>query len=204
MFLHTWITRESWHFKLTATLRLRVCIHGYLSLISWCSISFRFTGTTKGRFRNKLLAVVRVCSLDVVNFYRRLWKKKALVTIIISLKRKVQSFSRVTIPPRGGHLLGIYQVVYSWDRNSAAGVFFLSPSLFFLRLVRLLRFSHLVKNRHKWFLGMMSTKIPLWSSVMPSILWETLHFVSKELRAFRESSVATKWRKQAIAGIMCM
>ena len=194
MFLHTWITRESWLFKLTATLRLRVCIRGYLSLISWCSISFHFTVT----------AVVRVCSLVVVNFYRRLWKKKALVTIIISLKLKVQSISRVTIPPRGGHLLGIYQVVYSWDRSSAAGVLFLSPSLFFLPLVRLLRFSHLVKNRHKWFLGMMSTKIPSWSSVMPSILWETLHFVSKELRAFRESSVATKWRKQAIAGIMCI
>ena len=64
---------------------------------------------------------------------------------IISLKLKVQSISRVTIPPRGGHLLGIYQVVYSWDRSSAAGVLFLSPSLFFLPLVRLLRFSHLVK-----------------------------------------------------------
>ena len=186
-------------------MRLRVCIRGCLSLISWCSTSFHFTVTTKGRFRNKLLAVVRVCSLVVVNFYRRLWNKKALVTIIISLKLKVQSISRVTIPPRGGHLLGIYQVVYfSWDRSSAAGVLFLSPSLFFLPLVRLLRFSHLVKNRRKWFLRMLSTKIPSWSSVMPSILWETLHFVSKELRAFRESSVATKWRKQAIAGIMCM
>ena len=203
MFLHTWITRESWHFKLTATLGLRVCIRGYLSLISWCSISFHFTVTAKGRFWNKLLAVVRVCSL-VVNFYRRLWKKKTLVTTIISLKLKVQSISRVTISPRGGHLLGIYHVVYSWDRSSVAGVLFLSPSLFLLPLVRLLRFSHLVKNRHKWFLGMMSTKIPSWSSVIPSILWEALHFVSKELRAFGESSVATIWRKQAIAGIMCM
>ena len=204
MFLHTWITRESWRFKLTFTLRLRVCIRGYLSLISWWCIRFRFTVTTKGRFWNKLLAVVRVCSLVVVNFCRRLWKKKALVTIIVSLKLKVQSISRVTIPPRGGHLLGKYQVVNSWDRSSAAGVLFLSPSLLFLPLAHLLRFSHLVKNRNKWFLGMMSTKIPSWSSVMPSILWETLHFVSKELRAFRESSVATKWRKQAIAGIMCM
>ena len=129
MFLHTWITRESWQLK--ATLGLRVCIRRYLSLISWCSISSHFTVTTKGSFWNKLLAVVRVCSLVVVNFYRRLWKKKALVTIIISLKLKVQSISRVTIPPRGGHLLGIYQVVYSWDRSSAAGVLFLSQSLFF-------------------------------------------------------------------------
>ena len=202
--MHTWITREFWHFTLTAILRQRVCIRGNSSWISWCSISFHFTVTTRGRFWNKLLVVVRVCSLVVVNFYTRLWKKKALVTIIVSLKLKVQSISRVTIPPRGGHLLDIYQVVYSWDRSSAAGLLFLSPSLFFLPLVRLLRFSHLVKNRHKWFLGMMSTKIPSWSSVMPSILWETLHFVSKELRAFRESSVATKWRKQAIAGIMCI
>ena len=201
MFLHTWITRESWHFKLTATLRLRVCIRGYLSLISWCSISFHFTVTTKGRFWNKLLAVVRVCAL-VVNFYRRLWKEKPLVTIIISLKLKVQSISHVAIPPRGGHLLGIYQVVYTWDRRGRR--FISLPVPIFLPLVRLLRFSHLVKNRHKWFLGMMSTKIPSWSSVMPSILWEALHFVSKELRAFRESSVATIWRKQAIAGIMCI
>ena len=37
---------------------------------------------------------------------------------------------------------------------------------------------------------------------MPFILWEALHFVSKELRAFRESSVKRKWRKHAIAGIM--
>ena len=42
---------------------------------------------------------------------------------------------------------------------------------------------------------MHSTKIPSWSSVMLSILWEALHFVSKELRALRESSVATKSRK---------
>ena len=43
---------------------------------------------------------------------------------------------------------------------------------------------------------MLSTKIPLWSSVMLSIICEALHFVSKELRALRESSVATKWRKR--------
>ena len=133
MFLHTWITRESWHFKLTATLRLRVCFRGYFSLISWCSISFHFTVTTKERFWNKLLAVVRVCSLVVVNFYRRLWKKKALVTIIVSLKLKVQSISRVTIPPRGGHLLGIYQVVYSWDRTQRPAFYF-SPRPYFFYL----------------------------------------------------------------------
>ena len=46
---------------------------------------------------------------------------------------------------------------------------------------------------------MLSTKVPSWSSVMLSILRKALHFVSKELRA--ESSVATKWRKHAIAGI---
>ena len=39
---------------------------------------------------------------------------------------------------------------------------------------------------------------------MPSILWEALHIDPKELRAFRESSVATKWRKHAITGIMCI
>ena len=111
---------------------------------------------------------------------------------MISLKLKVQSIPGVTIPPRGGHLLGIYQVMYSWDRSSAAAVLFLYPSL--LSLVHLLRFSHLVKNRQKWFLGMLSTKVPSWSSVTLSILWEALHFDPKELRAFRESSVATKWR----------
>ena len=39
---------------------------------------------------------------------------------------------------------------------------------------------------------------------MPSILLEALYFVSKELRAFKESSVATKWRKHASAGIVCI
>ena len=68
----------------------------------------------------------------------------------------------------------------------------------------LARFSHLVKNRQKWFLHVLSTKVPSWSSVMLSILRKALHFVSKELRAFGESSVATKWRKHAIAGIMCV
>ena len=82
---------------------------------------------------------------------------------------------------------------------------FLSLSLclyFLLALARLPRFSHLVKNRQKWFLRVLSTKVPSWSSVMLSIL--ALHFVSKELRAFGESSIATKWRKHAIAGIMCV
>ena len=44
-------------------------------------------------------------------------------------------------------------------------------------------------------------KIPSWS-VMLSIHREALHFDSKELQAFRESSVARKWRKHAIAAIM--
>ena len=49
-----------------------------------------------------------------------------------------------------------------------------------------------------------ATKVPSWSSVMLSILRRALHFVSKELRAFGEYSVATKWRKYAIAWIMCV
>ena len=37
---------------------------------------------------------------------------------------------------------------------------------------------------------------------MLSILWDALHFDSKELPAFRESSVARKWRKHATGEIM--
>ena len=80
--------------------------------------------------------------------------------------------------------------------------YFSTRPYFLLALARLPRFSHLVENRQKWFLRVLSTKIPSWSSLMPFILWEALQFVSKELRAFRESSVKRKWRKYAIAGIM--
>ena len=74
--IYTWITREFKHFTLTAIFRLRVCIRGYFSWISWCSISFHFTVTTKGSFWNRLLVVRSVCSLVVVNFHRGLCKNK--------------------------------------------------------------------------------------------------------------------------------
>ena len=195
MFLHTWIAREFWHFTLTTILRLTVCICGYFSCISWCSISFHFTVTTKGRFWNKLLVVV------VVNFCRRLCKNKLWLQLYSLWNLRLSQFQ--VCPFLSGADICWAYIMYSWDRSSAAGVLFLSPSLFFLfALARLPRFAHLVKNTQKWFLRMLSTKIPSWSPVMLSILWDALHFDSKELRAFRESPVARKWRKHAIVEIM--
>ena len=121
----------------------------------------------------------------------------------LSLNLKAQSIPGHSSPGRKfvGHILGC--CIPGIEAQRLAFCFSARP-YFLLALARLPPFSHLVNNRQKWFLRMLFTKIPSRSSVMSSILSEALLSVSKELRTFRESSVATKWRKHAIAGIMCV
>ena len=203
MFLHSWITREFWHFTLTAILRLAVCICGYFSWISWCSISFHFIVTTKGRFWHKLLVVIRVCSLVVVNFCRRLCKNKLWLQLYSLWNLRLNQF-QVCPFLSGADICWAKKIRLCIPGIEAQRpVYYFSPRPYFsFALARLPRFTHLVKNRQKWLLRMLSTNIPSWSPVMLSILWDALHFDSKELRVFRESSVERKWRKHAIGEIM--
>ena len=190
MFLHTWIAREFWHFTLTTILRLTVCICGYFSCISWC-ISFHFT------VWNKLLVVV------VVNFCRRLCKNKLWLQLYSLWNLRLSQFQVCPFLSEGDICWAQYIRLCIPGIEAQRPVYYFSPRPYFLfALARLPRFAHLVKNRQKWFLRMLSTKIPSWSPVMLSILWDALHFDSKELRAFRESPVARNWRKHAIVEIM--